>query len=381
MGPPGLLPPALIRASDTLTLRTVITNLPRDRTAMAQLRAGWRQFDPSTPVYLLTDAGLMTQMTRLLRGRRLLILYLPYQAGSFSSAELSGPPPGRDWSRADKADKVAEALRRSKDHVGPALYHMVEELVSPANIAIMVGFIVAVAIAHATGVAGAAIDVVLIGLAWAMAGYAGVKAIVDFIGAIIDVMDARTDAQIDAAARKFAEAFVALGAAFLARMLAKAKTGGTGTSAPKPKPTPKPASRGSTGRSAGAGGTAAAAANKFATKPNEATFWSGLGSNGAEAAQKYNKANGGKTLEQVMAERGIQMPEWDRNNPASIQAWRDASESFAKGAQGEVRAVLGEVREGSIWNTVELPALKNNPAVTKIIGVDANTGATRILWP
>jgi len=67
------------------------------------------------------------------------------------------------------------------------------------------------------------------------------------------------------------------------------------------------------------------------TKPNTATFWSGKtdGVGGAEKALEIAKQNGGTTLEGMIESKGIQMPDWDTSNPASIKAWEDASATYA----------------------------------------------------
>lgn len=112
------------------------------------------------------------------------------------------------------------------------------------------------------------------------------------------------------------------------------------------------------------------------TEPNTAFFWSGKtnGVGGQDVAATVAKQRGGKTLEMLIEERGIKMPKWDANNPASVKAWQDISEQFAKGVSGEVRGVIGQnVRDKSIWLAKELPALKANPAVTKITTIDPVT--------
>jgi hypothetical protein len=123
--------------------------------------------------------------------------------------------------------------------------------------------------------------------------------------------------------------------------------------------------------------------NAFATNSGEAVFWSGKtnGVGGADAAGCIASACGGTTLEQLMANKGITLPAWDASNPATVAAWQNASKSFAQGASGDVNAVLGStIRPGSVWETVELPALKANPNVTSITTIDPATGVKTIIW-
>ena len=61
------------------------------------------------------------------------------------------------------------------------------------------------------------------------------------------------------------------------------------------------------------------------------------------------------------------MPEWDFNNPSTMEAWDAASGAYAEQVSGEIRAVIGsELRTGNIWENVELPRLMKNPNVTKM---------------
>ena len=77
------------------------------------------------------------------------------------------------------------------------------------------------------------------------------------------------------------------------------------------------------------------------------------------------------TLEGLINSKGITMPAWDIDNPLSVKAWEDVSAAYANQVSGEVRAVMGEqLRLGNIWETVELPRLKANLAVTKITIID-----------
>ena len=112
---------------------------------------------------------------------------------------------------------------------------------------------------------------------------------------------------------------------------------------------------------------------KLKTQPDTAFFWSGRtdGIGGAENAANIAKSRGGVTLESTIEIQNIVMPEWDFNNPSTMEAWDLASGAYAEQVSGEIRAVIGsELRPGNIWENVELPRLKNNPNVTKITTID-----------
>jgi hypothetical protein len=87
------------------------------------------------------------------------------------------------------------------------------------------------------------------------------------------------------------------------------------------------------------------------------------------------------TLETTIEGQGIKMPAFDINNPNAVEVWQKASAAYAKQASGEVKAIVSaNLRPTSIWNTVELPALKANPNVTKIIVIDPETLAETIIF-
>ncbi len=120
-----------------------------------------------------------------------------------------------------------------------------------------------------------------------------------------------------------------------------------------------------------------AAVNVFQTEVNQAVFWSGKtnGVGGVDVACKIASTCGGTTLEQLTAIRGIQLPTWDASNPVVVQAWENASRIYAESASGSVKAVIGQnLRPNSVWEKVELPALKANPFVTDITIIDPATG-------
>ncbi len=68
-------------------------------------------------------------------------------------------------------------------------------------------------------------------------------------------------------------------------------------------------------------------------------------------------------------------------NPMTVNAWRQASMAWANSARGNVELYLGpSPSEKSIWNQLELPALKANPAVTSITVLDRTTGQRTVLF-
>lgn len=128
----------------------------------------------------------------------------------------------------------------------------------------------------------------------------------------------------------------------------------------------------------GRGSVSAPARYPVHTKRDEAFFWSGKtdGYGGDVAARKIASENQGTTLETLIEQRNIRMPAWDTNNPDVVSAWKTISAEYAAGTSATVRVVLGkDLRPGNVWETAELPALKNNPRVEKIVAIDPVTRA------
>ena len=123
--------------------------------------------------------------------------------------------------------------------------------------------------------------------------------------------------------------------------------------------------------------------DQLKTEPDSAFFWSGKtdGIGGAEIAADIAHSKSGVTLESYIKSKGIEMPEWDFNNPSSIKAWEEVSAAYAQQVKGEVKAVVGQdLRVGNIWENIELPRLKENPNVTKIIVIDPKTKVETIIF-
>ncbi len=105
-------------------------------------------------------------------------------------------------------------------------------------------------------------------------------------------------------------------------------------------------------------------------------FWSGRQGANQAAAEAYAQATGQTTLGMTATGRALEA------QGAGLDAWRAASAAFAKGASGDVTAFAGNAASNSIWRTIELPLLKQNPEVIRIIIKDAvNTSKTTIIYP
>jgi len=120
----------------------------------------------------------------------------------------------------------------------------------------------------------------------------------------------------------------------------------------------------------------------FASRFGEAFFWSGRlnGTSVSNAARDLAQAQGGVTLEKLMEMRGITLADYNPAIPETVAAWTKASLEYAQSASGEVTALLGDMRPGSIWLNQELPALLKNPDVSLIKTVNAATGEVTVVF-
>ncbi len=119
------------------------------------------------------------------------------------------------------------------------------------------------------------------------------------------------------------------------------------------------------------------------TERDKANFWTGRvnGESVEQTAGVIAREAGGTTLEMRLADRGIEMPAFDDRTPDAMRAWEEASRYYAEGASGTAYVVMGqELRDGNVWETKELPALKDNPAVDRIVKIDAVTREHSVLW-
>lgn len=111
--------------------------------------------------------------------------------------------PVASWPR---EDKVLETLSRSKSHLGPAVGKQIDALMTPENLALMVATLVIWAASHFVGV-GEVVDVLLLLVGAAMLG----PSIVDVVKNLMEFgkcIEARSEADLDRAAKAFADAFV-----------------------------------------------------------------------------------------------------------------------------------------------------------------------------
>lgn len=116
------------------------------------------------------------------------------------------------------------------------------------------------------------------------------------------------------------------------------------------------------------------------TQEGKSVFWSGLGEKGAEIAQTIAEQRGCTTLEKTLAEKSVDLPEFDPTDTRTVEAWRTVSKTYAQKASGDVRVVLGDsIRADSTFATIEYPTLIENEKVTRITAVNPKDNSEVVL--
>ena len=72
---------------------------------------------------------------------------------------------------------------------------------------------------------------------------------------------------------------------------------------------------------------------------------------------------------------------WNIADSNAIMVWESASAVYASQASGEVWALIGTtMRPNSVWQTIELQNLMDNPNVTKITTIDPETLVKKVMF-
>jgi hypothetical protein len=235
---------------DARRLSGVLHGFRQQPLAVAQLRSFWhchhlvgRQ---------LSDEALLAEFAAAIERHRIEALVLPLRHGAVSSVSATAtgeagggparapptvsattmrttvvpqpPVPVAQW---DIRRRLTYVLpKAAADVPGEALRSIILGLATPegiAALALVIGLEVA---SHAAGGVGFFADAALVAVLWAMCGVSAFYAMIAFRDFLIHTIEARTDRDLDLAARELADAAVLLGTAALTFLggWAKAKT-------------------------------------------------------------------------------------------------------------------------------------------------------------
>ena len=106
------------------------------------------------------------------------------------------------------------------------------------------------------------------------------------------------------------------------------------------------------------------------TPRNSAVFYSGPGSR--VVAEQFARSNGRMTLEMTPGGAWLDAqklfgPDSPLTAPEAVRVWSRLSERFASQASGTAFGFVSHMRSGSIFGTVEYPALLSNPKIENVI--------------
>ena len=235
---------------DARRLSGVLHGFRQQPFAMVQLRSFWhchhlvgRQ---------LSDEALLVEFAAAIERHRIEALVLPLRHGAVSSVSATAtgeagggparapptvsattmrttvvPQPPVAVAQWDIKRRLAYVLpKAAADVPGEALRSIILGLATPegiAALALVIGLEVA---SHAAGGVGFFADAALVAVLWAMCGVSAFYAMIAFRDFLIHTIEARTDKDLDLAARELADAAVLLGTAALTFLggWAKAKT-------------------------------------------------------------------------------------------------------------------------------------------------------------
>jgi guanyl-specific ribonuclease Sa len=244
---------------DARRVASVLHGFRQRPLAVAQLRSFWHYHHLAGRQ--LSDEALLVEFATAIEGHRIEALVLPLRHGAVSSVSaaasgeagigptrapptasatparttvgLQPPVPVAQW---DIRRRLAYVLPKAAEDVpGEALRSIILGLATPEGIAALVLVIGLEVASHAAGGVGFFADAALVAVLWTMCGVSAFYAMIAFRDFLIHTIEARTDRDLDVAARDLADAAVLLGTAALTFLggWVKAKTaagrvGGTG---------------------------------------------------------------------------------------------------------------------------------------------------------
>ncbi len=260
LGPALDYPPVLRQVSDRLGYMAAMAVLRQESGSAGTIRR-WGLAGGAVPgAGVLNDAALLGEVERQVVGHRLLILYIPEQPRPMPAVlpiTWAAPVQGYDAPLPDAMvkgmsarERVFAALGRCGRYMDGELKKAFDAIFTLENAAIFAGFFIAGVAANTNPITGAIFDSAMAAFTYYLAGRAGLRALVVLADATVDAMGAETGAALDAAAEKFAKAFVGLGGAaflfWLARRIhkeASAKVAKARAPEPVEPPAPKSAPR------------------------------------------------------------------------------------------------------------------------------------------
>jgi hypothetical protein len=124
------------------------------------------------------------------------------------------------------ADKIGAAMARSLPYLPADLQEAVKSFLQPETLAIIGATLIAWAGSQALGI-GEIVDFVLLGVGWIYLGFSAFEGARELYNFAVDALDARSNADLDAAAQHFAHAVTILGVAAIQAVLLRGQSKAT----------------------------------------------------------------------------------------------------------------------------------------------------------
>jgi hypothetical protein len=249
IGPPSRIP---LAGSSRHHPVAAIGRIFQRSDAVDRLRASWERLGLAGDPRQMTPPAMRQSIEQAGNARRLVAIFLPPTENIVIDLDWyeikdkpRSPTPGQhSFVQLSEREKIERALTltlpKLKAQGHKQLADALEALLGPKTIATMIGLMLALMAAHAYGI-GEIADIALIAYAYSVAGTDGVLAIGRIADATIDAARAKSAAELDKIAERYAEAFVALGAAFLSGLLTRMTQRAATMARPREPAAPRPA--------------------------------------------------------------------------------------------------------------------------------------------
>ncbi|MGV7031556.1 hypothetical protein [Methylobacterium symbioticum] len=266
--------------------------------------------------------------------------------------------------------KIMEMILRSISYLPKQIQKDLVDFISPTSLSILAGTLTFWAAGHFFGY-GEAIDVVLLGVGYALIGYSAIEGVGNLLAGVKGAYLAQDEKQLESAAQTFAQGVSRLGVDAILLFLAKKFS---------------------------ASATAEAEANAIARwqsyisglelqfDGSKAALWARLGDKGERAAS-LAKAEGLTTLETVLEKTNFfqryKIEFGSKHTEVTNKVWQMISEKFASKLSGRVTVYMDQVKlmgGNQPQLGAELLEILDHTKVTSIVFKDVSNPSFSLVW-
>ena len=143
----------------------------------------------------------------------------PVSTGTLTSVPNAGSVNGKDVSQMNLGEKLQIVFSKTLEHLGPEAAEKFKQLLTPENIAIMVGTTAALIAVQGVPFLDVAVDIAILGVAAYSLGSEALNVIGDLVDFATKTAGAHTEADLDSAGQSLAKATATVGVDALAALL------------------------------------------------------------------------------------------------------------------------------------------------------------------